>query len=127
MQLQMDHIVLNVEDEYAMTAFYGKVLLLSPERLEAYGRGEVPFPSVRINGDTIIDLFPKKMWASDPESKGIGRTNLNHFCLSMEKASWDNLRERLISLDVAIEEGPVPRWGAGEWGFPSISVTRKRT
>ena len=86
MQLQMDHIVLNVEDEYAMAAFYAKVLLLSPERLEAYGRGEVPFPSVRINGDTIIDLFPKKMWASDPKAER-NRENESESLLSIHGKS----------------------------------------
>ncbi len=62
MQCMMDHIVLNVEDDEKMIAFYSKVLMLSTERLDEYRAGNVPFPSVRLNSDMIIDLFPKKMW-----------------------------------------------------------------
>jgi len=62
MQCSMDHIVLNVEDDEKMIAFYSKVLMLAPERLDEYNAGDVPFPSVRLNSNTIIDLFPKKMW-----------------------------------------------------------------
>ena len=62
MQCLMDHIVLNMEDEDKMITFYSKVLMLPTERLDEYRAGKVPFPSVRLNADTIIDLFPKKMW-----------------------------------------------------------------
>jgi hypothetical protein len=56
-----DHIVLNVEDENIMIDFYANVLEMAPERLREYQTGRVPFPSIRLNPDTIIDLFPKKM------------------------------------------------------------------
>jgi catechol-2,3-dioxygenase len=102
MQCLMDHIVLNVEDDEKMMAFYSKVLMLSPERLEEYRAGKVPFPSVRLNSDMIIDLFPKKMW----------QKNLNHFCISLSKETWEDLLERIRTNNVDIEEGPVPRWGA---------------
>ena len=39
-----------------------KILMLPAERLEDYRAGNAPFPSVRINQDTVIDLFPKKLW-----------------------------------------------------------------
>lgn len=107
----MDHIVLNVEDAEAMTAFYADVLKLPAERLEEYRAGKVPFPSVRLNADTIIDLFPKRLWQkSAPDGKG--RPNLNHFCMAMEKSAWESLRQRLEANQVDISEGPVPRWGA---------------
>ncbi len=90
----MDHIVLNVEDDEKMITFYSKVLLFATERLEQYRRGDVPFPSVRLNADTIIDLFPKKMW-----QKSVGtnqdRTRLNHFCIALNKEAWENLLKRL--------------------------------
>jgi hypothetical protein len=71
----MDHIVLNVEDDERMIFFYSKVLMLASERLEEYRAGKVPFPSVRMNTDTIIDLFPKKMWQKNNAiGKGIMRT-----------------------------------------------------
>ena len=111
MQCWMDHIVLNVEDVEKMIAFYSKVLRFPTERLEEYRAGEVPFPSVRLNSDTIIDLFPKKLWETGAGA-GQGRENLNHFCIVLEKETWDALMERLQANNVSIQEGPVPRWGA---------------
>lgn len=111
MECLMDHIVLNVENDEKMIDFYSKVLMLPSERLEEYRAGKVPFPSVRINSETIIDLFPKKMWHKS-NTIGSGSNNLNHFCFSLSKKTWEDLLERLNANNVDIEEGPVPRWGA---------------
>lgn len=111
MECLMDHIVLNVTDDKAMMAFYSQVLQLVPERLEEYNAGTVPFPSVRLNSQTIIDLFPKKMWQNSAQV-GQGTHNLNHFCFSLRQETWNTLVERLNTHSVAIVEGPVPRWGA---------------
>lgn len=107
----MDHIVLNVEDVERAIAYYTGVLELAPERVEAFRVGAAPFPSVRLNATTIIDLFPKSMWAA-PAVIGLGRENMNHFCMALTQADWDALRERLAAHGVPIETGPVPRWGA---------------
>ena len=111
MQCVMDHIVLNVEDDENMIAFYTGVLQLAPARLQEYRAGTVPFPSVRLNPDTIIDLFPKRMWQGNSPN-GQGRGHLNHFCLTMKQETWNELLARLKANAIAIEEGPVPRWGA---------------
>ena len=111
MQCVMDHIVLNVEDDEKMIAFYAEVLAFPTERLEEYRSGKVPFPSVRLNPDTIIDLFPKDMWEKSGRT-GNGRENLNHFCIALSKDAWEDLVERLHTSAVPIEEGPVSRWGA---------------
>ena len=66
---------------------------------------------MRLNADTIIDLFPKKMWLGSAAS-GPGRGNLNHFCISLGKEGWDDLVARLEAHDIDIEQGPVSRWGA---------------
>jgi catechol 2,3-dioxygenase-like lactoylglutathione lyase family enzyme len=115
MQCLMDHIVLNVEDDEKMIDFYLKVLTLVPERLEEYRAGKVPFPSVRLNSDTIIDLFPKKLWQRSARSAK-GRANLNHFCITLSKETWENLIGRLEANHVDVEEGPIPRWGANGTG-----------
>ena len=98
----MDHIVLNVEDDERMIFFYSKVLLLASERLEEYRAGKVPFPSVRMNTDTIIDLFPKKMWQKNNKI-GKGLNNLNHLCISLSKKTWEDLLKRLNANNVNIE------------------------
>lgn len=110
MRIQLDHLALNMNNEIEMIHFYLAVLQLSAERLDEYRLGKVPFPSVRVNADTIIDFFPRRMWAQNQNSTGI--SNLNHFCLSLEKAAWSDLCERLASFGIPIEEGPVSRWGS---------------
>lgn len=111
MECRMDHIVLNMEDEEAMLHFYTRVLDLSPERLAEFRAGAVPFPSVRLNAHTIMDFFPKAMWQS-AVAPGPGGRHFNHLCLALDKADWDALIGRLAVAGVAIETGPVPRWGA---------------
>lgn len=111
MSRAMDHIVLNVDNIDLMLAFYTDIVGLLPERVHEFRTGKVPFPSVRIHEDTIIDLFPKKM--QKKENHGHTKANhLNHFCLSFDKEEWDKLRQRLEDHNVTIEEGPVNRWGA---------------
>lgn len=108
---KLDHIVLNVDDVEAAVRFYVEVMGLSPERLDSFRNGKVPFPSVRIQPDTIIDLFPKSMWGQEGTGKGTP-PNLNHFCLALARTDWDALRNRLAEHGIPVEEGPVPRWGA---------------
>ncbi len=111
MQCLMDHIVLNVVDDDKMIAFYSEVLMFPTERLDQYRSGNVPFPSLRLNENTIIDLFPKKLWENKYRA-GEGHENLNHFCIALSKEDWRELLERLHANTVSIEEGPVSRWGA---------------
>ncbi len=111
MQGVMDHIVLNAEDVEALVEFYTQVVELAPERLDAFRKGEVPFPSVRLNADTVIDLAPKVMWQGAYPQEAVGRPNLSHFCVTLTKTDWNNLRQRVAAQQLAVE-GPVPRWGA---------------
>ncbi len=111
MQCILDHIVLNVDNIEKMITFYSEVLMLDTERLEQYRTGDVSFPSVRINADTVIDLFPKEMWQESSHFK-TGYNNLNHFCLTLTKENYLALQKRLETDCVTIEEDPVQRWGA---------------
>jgi catechol 2,3-dioxygenase-like lactoylglutathione lyase family enzyme len=83
----LDHIVLVSADVERSLGFYVDVLGLEPERLAAWRRGEVPFPSVRITPTTIIDLFPLSM-ASAAQTGG---HNLDHLCLVIEPTDLDAL------------------------------------
>ena len=104
----MDHIVLNVRDMDRVLEFYQTVLRLPAERLAEFGRGEVPFPSVRINEDTVIDLFPVGECDGDVPQ----RSDLNHFCLVLSAEDMQPMMEHLEAHGVRIDEGPVTRWGA---------------
>lgn len=106
----MDHIVLNVRDMDAMLDFYMNVLGLEGERIEAFRQGQVPFPSVRINGDTLIDLFP--MQSTSEAAAPAQAENLNHFCMVIEPTDMHQVIAHLEANGVVVDEGPVPRWGA---------------
>lgn len=95
----IDHVVVNAPDPLVVVDWYVDVLGLQPERTEEFKRGEVFFPSVRIDDSTIIDVFPT-------ESTG---ENYNHICLVLYEADMVAIAEG-DSLDVI--EGPVSRWGA---------------
>ena len=88
--------------------FYQNVLGLEGERLEEFRRGEAPFPSVRVNADTVIDLFP----VGGSEDELPGRNDLNHFCLVVSAEDMPPLMAHLEAHGVEIEEGPATRWGA---------------
>lgn len=105
MRCTLDHIVLNVRDMERMLDFYVNVMEVPPERLDAYRAGKVGFPSVRLNETTIIDLFESDI-ADD------GNPNLNHFCIALDKADWDALRQRLEASNVPLDGPPGTRWGA---------------
>jgi len=107
MRITMDHIVFNVQDEALMVDFYTRVLEMEPERLDAYRAGKVSFPSVRLNENTIIDLFPPKLHKREPAPI----PNLNHVCMVVTKADWERVRNRLEKEGVEID-GPRQVWGA---------------
>ncbi|WP_425837881.1 VOC family protein [Streptomyces fractus] len=95
----LDHLVLNVADVDKSLEFYGGRLGLAPERVEEWRAGKVPFPSVRIDDSTVIDLF------ATPRTE----SNVDHFCLVVEPLDW---QEVVDSGEFEVLEGPVPRWGA---------------
>jgi extradiol dioxygenase family protein len=110
MRISFDHIVLNVRDVDRAVRFYAEVIGLVPERVEQYKAGKIPFPSLRINDDTIVDLLPPEIWGGG--EPGETRTNVDHFCLAVDAASWPALQQRLEQANVAIELGPITLFGA---------------
>jgi len=106
---EMDHIVLRVRDVEKSLHFYTEVLGLQPERIAQFKAGEVRFPSVRLNDDTIIDLFPS------PDMEPLARTaprNQDHFCMVIEPTNMDQLKREFQAMGIEIQAGPGPRWGA---------------
>jgi catechol 2,3-dioxygenase-like lactoylglutathione lyase family enzyme len=90
----LDHIVLTTPDTDAMLDFYCNVLGLEGVRVDQWRRGEVPFPSLRVDDTTLIDLM-------SGDRSGI---NLDHFCLVIEPTDLDELAAE-GGLDVA--RGPL--------------------
>src|SRR3974377_1212741 len=66
-----DHLVLVVSDVERSLAWYRDVLGLQGERVDEWRRGEVLFPSLRIDDHTLIDLLAGQRTG----------TNVDHLCL----------------------------------------------
>ena len=85
--------------------FYVDALGLAPERLEEFRRGEVMFPSVRINADTLIDFFAR-------DAAAPGGENLDHFCLTVAPCDLAQVATRLAAHGATMEGQPTQHWGA---------------
>jgi catechol 2,3-dioxygenase-like lactoylglutathione lyase family enzyme len=97
----LDHIVLRATDPEMTLAWYTGALGLAGERVDEWRRGDAPFPSVRVDAATIIDLF---------RADGApGGANLDHFCLVMPAADWE---EMVAAGTIAVDRGPSEVFGA---------------
>ncbi|MGW5486171.1 VOC family protein [Streptosporangium sandarakinum] len=94
-----DHLVLNVRDAERALEFYSGTLGLAQERVAEWRAGEAPFPSVRVDESTIIDLVERPR----------GESNVDHICLVVDPLDW---QEVIDSGVLTVLEGPVTRFGA---------------
>jgi catechol 2,3-dioxygenase-like lactoylglutathione lyase family enzyme len=96
---ELDHLVLNVGDPERSLSFYCGELGLTAERVDEWRRGQVPFPSVRVDAGTLIDLVRQPRTGE----------NADHFCLVIEAADLDLLK---ASGRFDVVDGPGRRFGA---------------
>ena len=99
-----DHVVLISRDIEASLRYYGDVLGLETIDVDEWRAGDAPFPSVRVDERTIIDLF---------EGEPDGR-NTDHICLVIEPTDLHDLATRT---DLNVVKGPVVRGGATGLGW----------
>ena len=59
MDARLDHLVFWVEDQLRSLDFYEKVVGLVGVRADEFRAQTALFPSVRVSGESIIDLMPK--------------------------------------------------------------------
>jgi len=100
----MDHVVLLVSDVERSVAWYGELLGIPCERLEEWRRGEVLFPSLRLDESTLIDLLP-----GTPEGR-----NVDHMALTVEDV---DLQELADSGRFDVVGGPADLFGARGQGI----------
>ncbi|MEM9467101.1 MAG: VOC family protein [Actinomycetota bacterium] len=95
-----DHVVICVSDPERSLAWYRDKLGLEVEREAEWRAGEVPFPSIRIDEGTVIDLFAA-------ERSG---QNIDH--IAMRVADDVDLDAVAASADFDVVRGPIWVWGA---------------
>ncbi|MCV7353028.1 VOC family protein [Mycobacterium parmense] len=116
--MRLDHIVVWTRDPRVSMDFYSRVVGLAPVRFDEFEAGEAPFPSVRVCGDSIIDLIPVDN-AAGTESmtrvKGSAGHPVNHLCLALSKDEYDALDRRLQSEGVDTSSRLHHSFGARGW------------
>ncbi|HYV60541.1 MAG TPA: VOC family protein [Acidimicrobiia bacterium] len=95
----LDHVVLDVADVERSIAWYRDELGLEPVRVEEWRRGEVLFPSLRVDEGTIIDLLLAERTGQ----------NVDHVCLVIESEDLDAVK---ASGRFEVVDGPDRRFGA---------------
>ena len=105
---EMDHIVLRIKDVETSLKFYSETLGMQTERVEQWRAGEIRFPSVRLNDDTIIDFFGTDQ---APIGKD-GIRNQDHYCMVIEPTDMEELKSKFEAMGVGIQAGPGKRWGS---------------
>jgi catechol 2,3-dioxygenase-like lactoylglutathione lyase family enzyme len=97
-----DHLVLRCNDVETTLAWYVGRLGMPPVRVDDWRAGVAPFPSVRVDEGTIIDLIP----AADVDDS---RGHLDHICLVVAPDDVDT-----VAADPTfnVVDGPAPRYGA---------------
>ena len=95
----LDHIVLRVADVERALEFYRGELGLAGERVDAWRRGDAPFPSVRVDPTTVIDFLAAERAGE----------NMDHVCLVVAPLDLDAV---VASGRFTVVDGPAPRWGA---------------
>ncbi|MBD9733933.1 VOC family protein [Streptomyces sp. H28] len=112
---RLDHVVLWVRDPVAAADFYAEAVGLEPVRLAEFSAGAAPFPSVRVNDETIIDLMPSEMARRMTMLPGAADSSghpVNHVCLSLPAGDFDALRSRLEERSVPLTDFSHDSFGA---------------
>ena len=104
---ELDHIVLRCADVTTTLDWYCDVLGLEEVRVDEWRRGEVLFPSARINEGTSIDFIPAD-WSPGAAPVGVGG-HLDHLCLTLAPFDADAL---VAGGRFRVHEGPSVRFGA---------------
>jgi catechol 2,3-dioxygenase-like lactoylglutathione lyase family enzyme len=97
-----DHIVLRCADVERSLAWYTGALGMAEVRVDEWRAGTAPFPSVRADATTIIDLIPARAEVTE--------RNLDHLCLVVADGVVDAVAAASDLFTVV--DGPGHRYGA---------------
>lgn len=112
---RLDHVVLWVRDPIAAAGFYEEAVGLEPVRVADFAAGEAPFPSARVNEETLLDLMPLTMAERMTMLPGAADSSghpVNHVCLSLPADDFEALRGRLEERSVPVTDFSHDSFGA---------------
>jgi catechol 2,3-dioxygenase-like lactoylglutathione lyase family enzyme len=121
--MRLDHVVLWVTDPLASVDFYETIVGLSGVRVAEFREGKVPFPSVRISDDAILDLMKIEAapvlnamgaMTSEKAANSAGHP-VHHVCIAMSREEHAALRQRLT--DAGSEPKAILRQSFGARGI----------
>jgi catechol 2,3-dioxygenase-like lactoylglutathione lyase family enzyme len=102
--MYLDHVVLWVTDPLKTARWLMEIVGFGPVRVDEYERGESPFPSVRVNDNSIIDLSPiadapaVNEMTKTPDSSGFP---VNHVCIALSsRDEYEQLAQRFEAAGV---------------------------
>ena len=114
--MNIDHVVLWVDSPKISLGFFVDVVGLRPVRKQEFEEGTAPFPSVRLNDMTILDLMDRNTVSLVQDFTGgggdAGGRPINHICLSMNAVDYSALTARLLAQDVDLMPGGEQSFGA---------------
>src|SRR2546422_809469 len=123
MEIRFDHLVLWSADPLRAVQFYEEVLGLEGVRVEEFQAGKAPFPSVRVNAETIIDITPPRMAEglnAQPGMAGSAGNKVNHLCLALGREDYEALRGRLAERGIPVPMTVKDNFGARGWAPEAV-------
>ncbi len=115
MHARIDHVVLWVTDPLRSLEFFERIVGLAPERADDFRAGKVPFPSVRVSSDSVIDLMGRDFGTAIDSMLGMPGSAgqpVNHVCIAMTRSDFEALRTRLTDNGVTVLSPMTNSFGA---------------
>jgi len=92
LRVSIDHIVLKSINSLKLAEFYSEIFGFEILRLDEFLAKKPPFISLRLNEDSIIDIFEVKTLPKEQ--------NLDHFCLSVTKEDFELILSKIESKNI---------------------------
>lgn len=125
--MDLDHVVLYVKDPVRTADWLIGIVGFKPVRLEEFKRGDSPFPSVRVNERSIIDLCDV---ADAPDVNGMTKNGgsagypVNHVCIALSsREEYEALAKRFEAAGVDTSARRKVTYGARAYAPEAFYVT----
>jgi len=105
----LDHVNLRVADADRSLGFYGDVLGLVPDRLDAFRRGDTPLLTMRVSEEAVIHLRPTEGFSPPPPEELSAA--FDHVAVQVE-GRMDDVVAELERRGIPLDGEPFDAYGA---------------